>query len=50
MQDDSWSFSDDVSVVYGYAFSSNDTLFLEIYFADSRPRVMIEFFSNVKGE
>jgi len=45
MQDGTWWFVDDVSRVYGYAFTcENATLTLEIYFSDDRPRVTLEFY------
>ncbi|KAH8890115.1 HET-domain-containing protein [Thozetella sp. PMI_491] len=46
MQDATWSFARDTSIVNGYAFS-DDTLFLEIYFRDAKPRIVIEFFSDM---
>ncbi|KAK4441926.1 heterokaryon incompatibility protein-domain-containing protein [Podospora aff. communis PSN243] len=47
MQNGAWSFAQDVSKVYGYALSSqNDTLTLELYFRDERPRITLEFFSE----
>lgn len=47
MQDETWSFATDVSIVNGYAFSG-DTLFLEISFLKEKrkPRVVIEFFTD----
>jgi len=45
MQDNTWSFAADVSRVYGYGLATeSDTLTLEVYFIDSRPRLMLEFF------
>lgn len=45
MQDDTWSFTADVSKVYGYGLATeSDTLTFEVYFIDNRPRVMLEFF------
>ena len=49
MQDESWSFELDVSIVNGYAFS-DDTLYLEIYFLHDRPRVVIEFCVDIAGK
>jgi hypothetical protein len=46
MQDETWSFATDISTVNGYAFSG-DTLFLEIYFLKEKPRLVIEFFSDI---
>ncbi|KAK8066653.1 HET-domain-containing protein [Apiospora hydei] len=43
-EDSSWSLKD-VSTVYGYGFrSEHDTLTLEIYFVQERPKVVLEFF------
>lgn len=52
MQDNTWSFAADVSRVYGYGLATeSDTLTLEVYFIDSRPRLMLEFFHrNHAGE
>ncbi|KAI0139085.1 HET-domain-containing protein [Hypoxylon sp. NC0597] len=48
MQDDTWSFAKDVSRVYGYGYpTGTDTLTLEVYFSDGRPRLMLEFFCLV---
>lgn len=45
MQDDTWSFTATVSRVYGYGLATEtDTLTLEVYFIDERPRMMLEFF------
>ncbi|OTA59596.1 HET-domain-containing protein [Hypoxylon sp. EC38] len=45
MQDDTWSFAKDASKVYGYGYPTGaDTLILEIYFCDGRPRLMLEIF------
>lgn len=45
MQDDTWSFIANVSRVYGYGLATEmDTLTLEVYFIDERPRMMLEFF------
>lgn len=45
MQDDTWSFTATVSRVYGYRLATEtDTLTLEVYFIDERPRMMLEFF------
>ncbi|KAL6888003.1 heterokaryon incompatibility domain-containing protein [Trichoderma evansii] len=46
MQDETWSFATDTSIVNGYAFSG-DTLFLEIYFLKKKPRLVIEFFRDI---
>lgn len=47
MQDDTWSFPEDVLRVYGYAHGPNDDTFgLEVYFSDDRPRVNLEFFRD----
>lgn len=46
MQDETWSFTVSVSRVYGYGLvrGTDDTLTLEVYFIDERPRMMLEFF------
>ncbi|KAI1416501.1 HET-domain-containing protein [Hypoxylon sp. FL1857] len=45
MQDDTWSFTANVSRVYGYGYPTGaDTLTLEVYFNDGKPRFMLEFF------
>jgi hypothetical protein len=46
MQDETWSFTADTSAINAYAFSG-DTLFLEIYFLKEKPRLVLEFFSDV---
>lgn len=46
MQDETWSFATDTSTINGYAFSG-DTLFLEIYFLKEKPRLVVEFFSDI---
>lgn len=46
MQDETWSFATDTSIVNGYAFSG-DTLFLEISFLKKKPRLVIEFFRDI---
>lgn len=44
MQED-WSFTATVSRVYGYGLATDtDTLTLEVYFIDERPRMMFGFF------
>ncbi|KAI0967648.1 heterokaryon incompatibility protein-domain-containing protein [Xylaria arbuscula] len=43
MQAEDWSFEHDVSRVYGIA-SNRDTLALELYFYDERPRIIREYF------
>ncbi|KAI1302226.1 HET-domain-containing protein [Xylaria venustula] len=49
MQAEGWSFEHDVSKVYGYGIAlETDTLALEIYFHDERPRIILEYFI-VKG-
>lgn len=52
MQDETWSFTGTVSRVYGYGLATEtDTLTLEVYFIDERPRMMLEFFCvNRDGE
>ncbi|KAI1141501.1 HET-domain-containing protein [Hypoxylon sp. FL0543] len=46
MQDDTWSFETNVSRVYGYGYlTGTETLTLEVYFSDGRPRLMLEFFT-----
>lgn len=52
MQDDTWSFAAHVSRVYGYGLATeSDTLTLEIYFVNSHPRLMLEFFhGDLSGE
>ncbi|KAK6833331.1 heterokaryon incompatibility protein [Apiospora arundinis] len=42
-QDDSWSLKD-VSTLYGYGFRDDNTLILEIYFIEDRPRAVLEFY------
>lgn len=53
MQDDTWSFAAHVSRVYGYGlpfWKASDTLTLELYFTDNRPRLILEFFlSELSG-
>jgi hypothetical protein len=45
MQDDTWSFTENVSKVYGYGLATkDDTLTLEVYFIERLPRVVLEFF------
>ncbi|KAI8948208.1 hypothetical protein F4801DRAFT_604601 [Xylaria longipes] len=45
IQADDWSFERDVSTVYGYGLASaNDTLALEVYFKDGRPRILLGYF------
>lgn len=45
MQDDTWSFATHVSTVYGYGLATElDTLTLEVYYIDHRPRLMLELF------
>ncbi|KAK7966438.1 uncharacterized protein PG986_000715 [Apiospora aurea] len=43
-ENDRWSLKD-VSTIYGYGFrSEDDTLTLEIYFVQERPKIVLEFF------
>ncbi|KAK6849256.1 hypothetical protein PG995_013089 [Apiospora arundinis] len=42
-EDDSWSLKD-VSTLYGYGFRDDNTLILEIYFIEDRPRAVLEFY------
>ncbi|KAI1353694.1 HET-domain-containing protein [Xylaria sp. FL0043] len=45
MQAEGWSFEHDVSRAYGYGLASEkDTLALELYFYDERPRIVLEYF------
>lgn len=45
MQDNDWSFESDVSRVYGYGLATkSETLTLEVYFIEDRPRLILEFF------
>lgn len=45
MQDNDWSFVSDVSRVYGYGLATkSETLTLEVYFIEDRPRLILEFF------
>lgn len=45
MQDNTWSFAADVSRIYGYGLATeSDTLILEVYFIEDRPRLTLEFF------
>ncbi|EHK40238.1 hypothetical protein TRIATDRAFT_89381 [Trichoderma atroviride IMI 206040] len=46
MQDETWSVMTDTSTINAYAFSG-DTLFLEISFLKEKPRLVLEFFSDV---
>ncbi|CZR68732.1 uncharacterized protein PAC_18631 [Phialocephala subalpina] len=48
-EDETWSFEDDVRLVYATALGGNDeTLSLELYFCDDRPKLLLEFL--LKGE
>ncbi|KAI0813989.1 HET-domain-containing protein [Xylaria sp. FL0064] len=45
MQAEGWSFEHDVLRAYGYGLASEkDTLALELYFYDERPRIVLEYF------
>lgn len=51
-EDESWSFNTGVIRVYAYAHSSaieDDTLSVELYFNDERPKLILEFFHREKG-
>jgi hypothetical protein len=52
MQDYTWSFAADISSVYGYGLArESDTLTLEVYFIDNRPRLVLELFhTNCSGK
>jgi hypothetical protein len=44
-EDETWTFAKDTSRVYLYALEGEgDSLTLEVYFKDDRPKLMLEFF------
>lgn len=49
-EDESWSFDKHVARIYAYCLESeNDTLSLELYFNDDRPKLILEYFCRDKG-
>ena len=44
-QQDSWEFSTDITRVYAYGLTKQqDSLYLELYFRDDRPKLVLEFY------
>jgi hypothetical protein len=48
-EDESWSFDKDVTRAYVYGLGiENDSLSMELYFNDERPKLVLEFFHRDK--